>query len=160
MRVLLDQPPTQSSRLAAPTGATESQARVHDDLEKMIVRRRSGSQATHGYTGESSALHPRSRNVLPRSSTSTTFIRRNIAFPSFNSEPETETLDVPERQQILRLLVKEILVDAESKTLRHAHASYHQPPVSAPVLQTDFQRGQTQSALSAVPTSSYHPRPT
>lgn len=33
-----------------------------------------------------------------------------------------ETLDIRERQQILRLLVKEILVDAETITIRHSFA--------------------------------------
>jgi site-specific DNA recombinase len=59
-------------------------------------------------------------------------------------QARAKTLDVRERQQILRLLVKEILVDAESLTIRH----------SIPILQT-----QSGPAPSGSPTPQPPPPP-
>ena len=82
-----------------------------------------------------------------------------------------KTLDVCERQQILRLLVKEILVDAQTLTIRHsipipqASPVFHepQPPHSTPSLTSQQPgyllrpRGSITTARKRVPTLCFRP---
>ena len=78
-------------------------------------------------------------------------------------QARAKTLDVRERQQILRLLVKEILVDTQSITIRHSIPISHVEkspvpsgtPTSQPIPRGSYQQPsyllRTRSSGTAVP---------
>src|SRR5260370_25837235 len=93
-------------------------------------------------TKKSQAVESELRSLEMAAMDQTRFLQLAESLEGFRTKlrVRAKTLDVGERQQILRLLVKDILVDANSLTIRHSlpipqissGSNHSQPPNSTP----------------------------
>jgi site-specific DNA recombinase len=125
------------------------QARLGKNVERLVTAYQEGllnleqlRQRMPELNKESQAVESELRSLEMAAMDQTRYLQLAESLEGFRTKlrVRAETLEVGERQQILRLLVKEILVDTNSLTIRHSIPILHigsgpnttQPPHSTP----------------------------
>ena len=80
------------------------------------------------------AVHAEIQSVMNLARETETYLRLAESLNSFLARlrESADTLDVPERQRIVRLLVKDVLVDEDTITIRHSITIPHKPQSEDP----------------------------
>ena len=127
----------------------KEQARLGNNVERLVTAYQEGllslgqlRQRMPELNKKSQAVESELRSLEMAAMDQTKYLQLAESLEGFRTKlrVRAKTLDVGERQQILRLLVKEILVDANSLTIRHSipipqispGSSNAQPPNSVP----------------------------
>ena len=138
-------------RLEAARKADPNQQR-EKDLERQLARIRNGiERPVNAYQEEliaidelrqrmpesrrqEQAVHAEIQSVINLARETETYLRLAESLNSFLARlrASADTLDVPERQRIVRLLVKDVLVDEDTITIRHSVPIPHKPQVEDP----------------------------
>ena len=96
------------------------------------------------------AVHAEIQSVINLAHETETYLRLAESLHSFLARlrESADTLDVPERQRIVRLLVKDVLVDEDTITIRHSIPIPHKPQGEDPTTpESGPDTNQTQSYL-------------
>ena len=138
-------------RLEAARKADPNQQR-EKELERQLARIRNGidrlvnayqeqlitidelRQRIPGLRRQEQAVHAEIQSVIHLARETETYLRLAESLNSFLARlrASADTMDVPERQRIVRLLVKDVLVDEDTITIRHSVPIPHKPQVDNP----------------------------